>query len=141
MGPRGGSTLPSIWDALFLRACGAWIGALGCCIRRNLIQVEFVPGYGASESVHVEHSSKELAAFAASMERGYDRCVPDKPERAIRVLEVEAEMNEQQATKFVELASYLSASDHKIKLETLAEEATQKAVQIRHQIRLMRDHQ
>ena len=40
-----------------------------------------------------------------------------------------------------ELAGCLSESDHKTKLQALAEEATEKAARLRLQIRLMRDHQ
>ena len=65
----------------------------------------------------------------------------DKVERAIRVLEVEAEMNEAQAKRFAELASYLSPSDHKVKMEALSTEALEKAAEIRSQICHMRAHE
>ena len=68
----------------------------------------------------------------------YDIRMLDKLERAIRVLEVEAEMNEEQAKRFAELASYLNVSDHKIKLQVLSEEAAKKSLAIRNRIRLMR---
>jgi hypothetical protein len=70
----------------------------------------------------------------------YDIGVLDKSERAIRVLEVEAEMSEKQAKRFAELASYVNAIEYKPKLEALSAEALEKAVAIRIQIRRMRDH-
>jgi hypothetical protein len=68
----------------------------------------------------------------------YDIGVLDKSERAIRVLEVEAEMSEEQAKRFAELATYVNALEYKAKLETLSEEALEKAVAIRTRIRQMR---
>jgi hypothetical protein len=65
--------------------------------------------------------------------------MPDKREVAIRTLEIEAEMNERQAVKFAELASYLFDSEHELKLEALSKEAAEKAVEIRRQIRLLKD--
>lgn len=64
--------------------------------------------------------------------------VMNKDERSIRVLEVEAEMNEQQAKRFAELASYVNGREHKLKLEALSAEALEKAVAIRTKIRQMR---
>ena len=64
----------------------------------------------------------------------------DKSERAIRVLEVEAEMNEKQAKRFAELASYVNAIEYKLKMETLSAEALEKAVALRTRIRLMKNH-
>jgi hypothetical protein len=66
--------------------------------------------------------------------------VLDKSERAIRVLEVEAEMNEKQAKRFAELASYVNAIEYKLKMETLSAEALEKAVALRTRIRLMKNH-
>jgi uncharacterized OsmC-like protein len=71
----------------------------------------------------------------------YDIGVLDKSERAIRVLEVEAEMNEKQAKRFAELATYVNAVEYKVKLETLSEEALEKAIAIRTRIRQMRQSQ
>lgn len=62
----------------------------------------------------------------------------DKAERAIRVLEVEAEMNEKHAKRFAELATYVNAREHKLKLEALSAEALEQAVAIRTRIRQMR---
>jgi uncharacterized OsmC-like protein len=62
----------------------------------------------------------------------------DKVERTIRVLEVEAEMNEEHAKRFAELASYVNALDYKLKLEALSAEALERAVAIRTTIRRMR---
>jgi hypothetical protein len=64
--------------------------------------------------------------------------VLDKSERAIRILEVEAEMNEKQAKRFAELASYVNGVEDKLKLETLSAEALEKAVALRTRIRQMR---
>ena len=64
--------------------------------------------------------------------------VMNKDERSIRVLEVEAEMNEQQAKRFAELASYVNGLEHKLKLEALSAEALEKALAIRTRIRQMR---
>lgn len=85
----------------------------------------------------------ELDAWVADMDPdlSYDMVMLDEAERAIRVLEVEAEMNEAQAKRFAELASYITAIDHKMKLEALSAEALEKAVAMRSQIRLMREHQ
>lgn len=63
----------------------------------------------------------------------------DKVERAIRVLEVEAEMNEEQAKRFAQLASYPNALDCKLKLEALSSEASEKAVAIRTRVCQMRN--
>ena len=68
----------------------------------------------------------------------YDIPVLDKAERAIHVLEVEAEMNEKQAKRFAELASYVNGLEHKVKLEALSAEALEKAVAIRTRIRQIR---
>jgi len=57
----------------------------------------------------------------------YDRALLDKLERAIRVLEVEAAMNEERAKRLAELASYINPSEHKLKLEALLAEAWDKA--------------
>jgi hypothetical protein len=65
--------------------------------------------------------------------------MPDKREVAIRTLEIEAAMNERQAGKFADLASYLFDSEHKLKLEALSKEAAEKAVEIRRQVRLLKD--
>lgn len=65
--------------------------------------------------------------------------MPDKREVAIRTLEIEAAMNERQAGKFAELASYISDSERKLKLEALSKGAAEKAVEIRRQIRLLKD--
>ena len=70
----------------------------------------------------------------------YDIRALEKSERAIRVLEVDAEMNETQAKRFAELASYVNALEHKLKLEALSAEALEKAVTIRARIRKMRSH-
>jgi hypothetical protein len=64
----------------------------------------------------------------------------DKAERAIRVLEIEAEMIEEQAKRFAQLASYRNALDYKLKLEALSSEALEKAVAIRTQVRQMRNY-
>jgi hypothetical protein len=64
----------------------------------------------------------------------------DKVQRAIRVLEVEAEMNEKQAKRFSELAAYVNATEYKMKLEALSAEAVEKAVALRIQVRHMQDH-
>jgi hypothetical protein len=66
--------------------------------------------------------------------------VLDKVERAIRVLEVEAEMNEEQAKRFAQFASYVNALEYKLKLEMLSAEAMEKAGAIRTRIRLIRNH-
>jgi hypothetical protein len=68
----------------------------------------------------------------------YHIWVLDKEERAIRVLEVEAEMNEAQAKRFAELASYVNVIDDKLKLEALSAEALEKAVEIRSRVWRMR---
>ena len=65
----------------------------------------------------------------------------DKAERAIRVLEVEAEMNEAQAKRFAELASYVNAIEYKLKLEALSAEALERAVDLRRLIRQMQADQ
>ena len=62
----------------------------------------------------------------------------DKAERAIRVLDVEAEMNEKRAKRFAEFATYVNATDDKRTLERLSEEALEKAAAIRTSIRNMR---
>jgi hypothetical protein len=64
----------------------------------------------------------------------------DKAERAIRVLEIEAEMIEEQAKRFAQLASYPNALDYKMKLEALSSEALEKSVAIRTQVRQMRNY-
>ena len=75
-------------------------------------------------------------------ESRYSVGVADKLEIVIRTLEVEADMDEAQAKRFSEEASSLSSeSEQKVKLQALAEEATQRAGLIRHQVRLLRDHQ
>jgi rubrerythrin len=64
--------------------------------------------------------------------------VPENEQVAIRTLEIEAEMNETQAKRLSELASHMHDSDHKKTLEALAEEATEKAGQLRQRARLLR---
>jgi hypothetical protein len=71
----------------------------------------------------------------------YHIFVLDKAERAIRVLEVEAEMNEAQAKRFAELASYVNGIEYKLKLEALSAEALEKAVDLRRLIRQMQSDQ
>ena len=80
-----------------------------------------------------------LALLADAVFGRYHIPVLDHEQVALRTLEIEAEMSEAQAKKFTELALNMSDSDHKKKIEALAEEATVKAVQIRLQLRLLRD--
>jgi hypothetical protein len=71
----------------------------------------------------------------------YHFFVLDKAERAIQVLEVEAEMNEAQARRFAELASYVNGIEYKLKLEALSAAALEKAVDLRRLIRQMQSDQ
>jgi hypothetical protein len=50
-------------------------------------------------------------------------------------------MNEAQAKRFAKLASHITAADSKLKLEALAAEALEKALETRIQIQLMRAHE
>ena len=62
-------------------------------------------------------------------------------EESIRQLESEAEILESQAKEFAQLASYLyGESEHKVRLVTLSEDAVKKAGEIRHQIKLLKEH-
>ena len=62
----------------------------------------------------------------------------NKAQHAIRVLEVEAEMNEKQAKRFAEFATYVNALEHKRTLEKLSAEALEKAAAIRTRVRKLR---
>ena len=79
--------------------------------------------------------SNGLRPAHSGLGRAYNSIVPTKQQVAIRAMEVEAAMNEEQAKRFADLASLMGDSDHKKKLEALSREATEKAVQLRQQVR------
>jgi hypothetical protein len=58
----------------------------------------------------------------------------DRTELAIRTLEIEAEMLEEQAVRFSTLALNMEDSPHKTKVQELAREALEQAAAIRQHI-------
>ena len=63
--------------------------------------------------------------------------MPDKIYRMIRVLEVEAEMEETAANRFLESASRLNDSNRRMSLEQAASEVIARAAQLRQRISLL----